>query len=111
MNMIQVITTTDTLESAEQIIETLLERRLAACIQVSGPVHSHYTWQGKREKSREYLLFIKSRGDLYEELENNIRAMHHYDVPEIISVPITQGSQGYLSWLNSYLGPAPTAQG
>ena len=111
MDMIQVITTTDTLESAEQIIEILLERRLAACIQVAGPVHSHYIWQGKRERTREYLLLIKSRGDLYEEVENNIREIHHYDVPEIISIPITHGSQGYLSWLDSYLGPTSTAKG
>jgi periplasmic divalent cation tolerance protein len=103
MKVIQVSTTTDSLQSAERIARKLLEDRLAACIQVVGPIHSHYRWEGRTEKSAEYLLLIKSREEIYPDLEQAIRELHHYDVPEIISVPVTRGSSDYFSWLESCL--------
>ncbi|MDH4321789.1 MAG: divalent-cation tolerance protein CutA [Desulfobulbaceae bacterium] len=96
---IQVMTTVEEREQAEQIAEMLLAAKLAACVQVVGPVISHFYWQGKNEKSTEYLCLIKSRRHLYGEIEAAIRKVHPYEVPEILAVPVVAGSAAYLDWL------------
>lgn len=100
MEYIQVTTTTETQADAQEIADVVVEKRLAACAQVIGPVTSTYWWQGKIETAEEWLCMIKSKAALYEELEKAIRATHPYEEPEIIATPIVKGSQGYLAWLD-----------
>jgi periplasmic divalent cation tolerance protein len=101
---IQVVTATETKASAQAIATTVVERRLAACVQIIGPITSTYWWQGEIETAEEWLCVIKSRRDLYERLEEAIREGHPYDVPEILAVPVVAGSKDYLRWLDSELG-------
>ncbi|MEM2941145.1 MAG: divalent-cation tolerance protein CutA [Thermoproteota archaeon] len=103
VNYIQVFTCTEKKEDAEKIARTLLERRLAGCIQIIGPVSSLYWWKGKIEEAEEWLCIIKSEKSLYEELEKTIKENHPYAVPEIISIPIITGSKEYLNWLSDIL--------
>ncbi len=97
---LQVFTTTDKKDAAETIARVLIEKKLAACVQIMGPVVSTYRWQGKIETTEEWLCFIKTREDLYGELENAIKEVHPYETPEIIALPIAGGSEDYLAWLN-----------
>ena len=97
---IQVTTTLERQEDAERIARTLVECRLAACVQVLGPIASTYHWQGSLETTREWLCLIKSRAGLYAQIEEAIRKAHPYQVPEIVAVPIVAGSQSYLEWLD-----------
>jgi periplasmic divalent cation tolerance protein len=101
---IQVITTTETKSDAQAIARAVVQKRLAGCIQIIGPITSTYWWQGEIETAEEWLCVIKSRQDLYERLEAAIREVHPYDVPEILAVPVIAGSQDYLRWLDSELG-------
>ena len=97
---IQVVTTTERQEDAEAIARRLIEERLAACVQIVGPITSTYRWQGKIETSREWQCWAKSRRELYEKIEAAIRRLHPYEVPEILAVAILAGSPGYLAWLD-----------
>jgi len=98
---IQVTTTTPSREEAGRIAKLLVERRLAACVQVAGPVESHYRWKGNLEHSTEWLCLIKTTRGNYEAVEAAIRANHPYEVPEIIAGPIESGSASYLAWLRA----------
>ena len=100
---IQVITTTAKKEDAAKIAAALIEKRLAACVQIVGPVQSTYRWQGKIEQAEEWQCQIKSRQDLYGELEQAIKAIHPYEVPEIIALPITACGADYGEWLQDEL--------
>lgn len=100
---IQVITTTETKADAQTIADTVVGRRLAGCVQIVGPIASTYRWQGKIEKAEEWLCIIKSRKDLYPELEKAILETHPYKVPEILAMPVTEGSGRYLEWLSGNL--------
>jgi periplasmic divalent cation tolerance protein len=104
---IQVITTTGTKEEAGRIAQTLLEERLAACVQVVGPIASRYWWDGAIEQAEEWLCLIKTTTDLFEQLEQAIKAAHSYDVPEILATPVVAGSGDYLAWLREELRSAP----
>ncbi len=97
--VVAVVTTTEREEDAAAIARMLIEARLAACVQVLGPVTSTYRWQGKIETAREWQCWAKSRGELYDEIERAIRRIHPYDEPEIIAMPIIAGSETYLAWL------------
>ena len=101
---IQVTTTADTKETAEKIATVLVQKRLAACVQIVGPISSVYWWKGKVEKTNEWLCIVKTRKNLYEAVEASIKANHTHEVPEIIAVPIVEGSKGYISWLDEELG-------
>ncbi|MDG4476105.1 divalent-cation tolerance protein CutA [Thiovibrio frasassiensis] len=96
---IQVATTVGSAEEAGAIATLLLEKRLAACVQVVGPMTSHYWWQGKIETAAEYLCLAKSRGALYSDIEAAIKEIHPYEIPEIIAMPIIAGSKDYLAWV------------
>ncbi len=96
---IQVLTTTGRREDADRIAGVLLEKRLAACVQVLGPMTSRYWWKGKIETAEEWLCQIKTRAGVYAELEREIRANHPYTVPEILAFPVKTGSADYLFWL------------
>jgi len=97
---IQVVTTTASREDAERIARVLVEERLAACVQVIGPISSMYRWQGAIETSQEWLCLAKSRRELYDAIEKAIRRAHPYQVPEILAVPVVAGSADYLAWLD-----------
>lgn len=96
---IQITTTTESKEKAQLIADHLVEEKLAACVQVLGPITSTYRWKGKIETAPEWLCLIKTRESLYTEVEKAIRKIHSYETPEIIAVPIINGSVDYLDWL------------
>ena len=96
---IQVTTTCETRADADRIARTLVERELAACVQVFGPIESTYRWQGNIEKAQEWICFIKTKRELYADLEQVIATIHPYDTPEIIAIAIVAGSERYLNWL------------
>lgn len=101
---VQIVTTTERQDDAERIARELVQRRLAACVQVIGPIRSTYRWRGKIETAQEWQCWAKSRRDLYDQVEQAIRQLHAYEVPEILAVPIVAGSAGYLAWLEEELG-------
>ncbi len=103
-DFIQVVTTASTKEHAEEIGRRLLDRRLAGCVQVSGPVSSTYWWEGKLETAEEWYCIIKTTPSRYAEVETEILAIHKYDLPEILAFPIASGSRSYLDWLASIVG-------
>jgi periplasmic divalent cation tolerance protein len=101
---VQVLTTVGSEEEAGRIGELLVERRLAACVQVVGPVVSRYRWQGAVEEAREWQCLAKTTRAAYEAVQAAIREVHSYDEPEIIATPIVAGSAGYLAWIEENVG-------
>jgi periplasmic divalent cation tolerance protein len=106
---IQVVTTIDDQQAARRLARELLERRLAGCVQISTAVESHYWWQGQIETSAEWCLVIKSRRDRYWAIEATIRQLHSYATPEILCLPIVDGSREYLAWLAAELEVPPAS--
>ncbi len=102
-SFIQVVTTTDRKEDAERIARALVEDRLAACVQLIGPVRSTYWWKGRVETAEEWQCWAKTEAGFYEEVEKSIRAIHPYELPEIVAMPILRGSPEYLEWLRGEL--------
>jgi periplasmic divalent cation tolerance protein len=100
-----VLTTTDSSESAQRIARTLVERRLAACVNILPLVESVYRWKAIVESAQELLLIIKTRASRFADVESAIRELHHYDLPECILVPIEQGSADYLKWISENVQP------
>jgi len=96
---IQVLTTVDDEKKANDIARAILEKRVAACVQVFGPISSSYWWKGKIEQAKEWICLAKARADDYEELQSVIKSVHPYEVPEIIATPITFGNPAYLNWV------------
>ena len=94
-----VLTTFAKPDEAKPLIDDLLKKGLAACVQCF-PIHSYYTWKGKVENNDEVMLFIKTANNRYQEVEKEIKDHHPYETPEIIQIPITTGSQEYLAWIN-----------
>ena len=95
---IQVITTVDDPKSAEKIAEFVVEKKLAACVQITR-CDSIYRWQGTIEKAKEFICVMKTSIHLYPELEEEIQKIHPYDVPEILASPVLYGSKAYLDWM------------
>jgi len=98
---LQVVTTTPSAAVARRIAATLVDRRLAACVQIAGPIESTYRWQGKVETAREWLCLMKTNLARYRELVAAVEALHPYDTPELVAFPIAAGSGKYLEWLAS----------
>lgn len=96
---IVVQTTTGSREDAETLAEILVQHQLAACIQITGPMISVYRWQDEVQKDEEFLLSIKTTEQAFAPLAELIRQHHSYDCPEVIALPITNGSSDYLAWL------------
>lgn len=96
---IQVITTTAQRQDADALAEALLKQRLAACVQIGGPIDSSYWWNGRIETAQEFVLTVKTRRDLYPQLEEAILKLHSYDLPEIMALPAVEVSPAYLKWL------------
>jgi periplasmic divalent cation tolerance protein len=100
---VQVMTTAGSEEEAERIAALLVERRLAACVQIVGPIVSRYRWQGAIEREREWQCLAKTEQGRYPEVEDAIRAAHSYEEPEILAIPVLDGSAGYLAWISETL--------
>ena len=96
---IVVLMTAANREEANQIAEMLVSARLAACVQILNEIESVYRWQGEVKREQEILLLAKTSRARFEELESKVRAMHSYETPEIIALPITAASEPYLKWL------------
>lgn len=94
-----VLTTFAKTEDAKPLINSLLNKQLAACIQCF-PIQSYYTWKGKVENDNEVMLFIKTKNSAYQDVEKEIKISHTYETAEIIQIPVTNGSQEYLGWIN-----------
>ena len=92
------VTTTDN-EEAASIAEALVSERLAACVNILGPVESVYRWEGKITRDREALMIIKTTDQRYPDLELRVKALHSYTTPEVLAFRIEQGSANYLSWV------------
>ena len=98
------VTAKDKLE-AEKITQSLLEQRLIACGNIISPVVSFFHWCGKIDKAEECLVVMKSRLDLFEHIAEQVRGLHSYEVPEILALPIVEGSKAYLDWMSDVLKP------
>ncbi|MGB2698588.1 MAG: divalent-cation tolerance protein CutA [Candidatus Zixiibacteriota bacterium] len=96
---ILILVTCSSPEEAEKIGNSLVEKRLAACVNVVPEVKSIFYWKGKVSKEKEVLLIVKSRMDLFESIQNEVKGLHSYEVPEIIALPIEAGSEEYLNWI------------
>lgn len=96
---VQMVTTTEKREDAEKIAGLLVQKRLAACVQIVGPILSIYRWKQNVESAQEWQCLIKTREELCADVEAAVKACHPYETPEIIALPIIAGSAEYLSWL------------
>lgn len=94
-----VLTTFAKQEDASVLVDSLLKHQLAACIQCF-PIQSFFVWNGKVTNDAEVLMLIKTRKDLYSDVESLVKSNHNYDLPEIIQIPITNGSDDYLNWID-----------
>lgn len=103
-DFIQITTTTSTRQDAENIAAQLVARRLAACVQVSGPIASTYRWQDKIETADEVVCTIKTSRSQLDAIQHLFDEIHPYEVPELIVLPIIDCSQAYLNWLKEQLG-------
>ena len=94
-----VLVTTASAEEGSRLGRALVDERLAACANVIGPIRSIYRWQGAVEDADEHLVLLKARAADVPALETRVRALHSYDVPEVLALPVTAGSAPYLAWL------------
>ncbi|TWT30398.1 Divalent-cation tolerance protein CutA [Posidoniimonas corsicana] len=102
-DFIQVRTTTGDHAVVERIATELVDRRLAACAQIAGPLTSTYHWQGEVETSSEYLCTLKCRASAFDEVAELIGSLHPYDTPEVIGTPLSHVSRAYAAWLDETL--------
>lgn len=103
---VQISTAVPDVATADAIAAHLLDERLAACVQVVGPVRSHYRWEGERRADEEWLCLVKAVASRTDEVSAAIVAAHPYDEPEVIATPIVGGSAGYLEWVAAESGGA-----
>jgi periplasmic divalent cation tolerance protein len=98
---LQVITAIDAEDAAQRLAQSVIEARLAACVQVIGPIHSTYWWKGAIESTQEWLCLMKTPEGQFDALAAHIKTNHPYEVPEITATPITYGSRDYLDWIEA----------
>ena len=98
-SLVEVTTTVGTISDAEKIAHALIERRLAACVQITGPVTSVYRWQGAVHHDQEWRCTIKTTSALVDQIMLAIKEMHPYEVPEILCIPILKSHPDYERWL------------
>jgi len=99
MNYIVVFVTTSNEEEASKIARALVEKRLAGCVNIVKNIRSIYTWKDNIEDEAETLMIIKTKRELYKQLIYAVKELHSYTVPEVIALPIIEGSEDYLRWL------------
>jgi periplasmic divalent cation tolerance protein len=104
-NKILVLTTTGSEDEAMEIAHALVEKHLAACVNVLPRISSVYCWQGEVEEAEEYLLVIKTSSEIFAQVRDAIKTLHSYEVPECIAVAIVDGSEPYLNWIAESLRP------
>lgn len=98
-DFVVVLVTAESADEAAGIGRTVVEERLAACANVVGPIRSIYRWRGAIEDAEEHLLLLKARAADVAALEARVRALHSYEVPEVLALPVRAGSRPYLDWL------------
>jgi len=91
-------------DEAARIAKDIVTSRLAACVNIVNGIRSIYRWQGKVEDQGEVLMIVKTRRDLFGELKKRVKELHSYTVPEIIALPVIEGSEEYLAWLGEETG-------
>ncbi len=96
---IVILVTAGSEAEAGKIATALVEEQLAACVNILGPIRSLYRWEGKVADDREWLLLIKTRDERFAAIEARVKALHSYQVPEVIALPIMAGAKGYMRWL------------
>jgi len=101
---VQLTTTTGARHDAERIAAELVSRRLAGCVQVSGPIVSTYRWQGNVESAEEWMCIIKTSRAHLAAIQAVLKEIHPYEIPELIATPIADGSEAYFKWLGDQLG-------
>lgn len=104
---LQVLTAIDSEAGARTLAHELVDARRAACVQVLGPIQSTYRWRGAVETAEEWLCVAKTTASAYPELERAIRDRHPYEVPEITAVPIDEGLDAYLGWIDDQVAQGP----
>ena len=100
---IVVLTTCNSQEQGAHLARHLIEHHLAACVNILPGARSFYRWKGEIEQAEEVVLLIKSRRDVFENLREAIGQLHSYEIPELIALPVVDGSEAYLSWLDREL--------
>ncbi|MEM0980271.1 MAG: divalent-cation tolerance protein CutA [Cyanobacteria bacterium P01_H01_bin.58] len=99
-NHVVILVTIDTQEAAQEVAQILVQERLAACVNIF-PVHSIYIWEGEVQQAGEWQMIIKTDRSKFAEIELKLGEVHPYDVPEMIALPIQQGTSAYLAWLTA----------
>ncbi len=100
---IVVLTTCESEEQAQTLARHLIEQRLAACVNILPGARSIYRWKDKIEDSAEFVLVVKSRRDVFGKLRDAIAHLHSYEIPEVIALPVVDGSDAYLGWMDREL--------
>jgi periplasmic divalent cation tolerance protein len=106
MNEIIVFMTASNEDEAAKIARALVEARIAGCVNIINNVRSIYRWQGKIEDEKEVFMVAKTRQELFQTLMKKVKELHSYTVPEVIAIPIVEGSADYLQWLEEVTGSA-----
>lgn len=100
-----VIMTASNTEEASKIVQILLEERLIACANIINSVFSFFWWEGRIDKEKEVLVIMKSNENFFKKLAKRVEELHSYDTPEILALPIINGSKSYLEWMKNCLKP------
>jgi periplasmic divalent cation tolerance protein len=101
------LVTIDDPAKAAKIAQILVEKKLAACVNIIPEIQSIYSWKGQICNEKERLMIIKTRGDLFHELQTTVKGLHPYEVPEIIALDIKDGLPEYIQWINDSTIPTP----
>ena len=104
MDFAIILTTVSTEEEGQSIANILVEKDLAACVNIIPKISSVYRWEGQIQSEPEVLLFIKTTKDLETKVYREVQNVHSYDIPELITLPITNGSEAYLDWMTNPVG-------
>lgn len=100
---IQVFVSCTSRSQAKSMVDSLLQDQIIACAQIMPKIESFYRWQGQIKRADECLLILKSKKDCFVAIESIVTKLHSYDVPEILAVPIVDGSTAYLNWINEQI--------
>lgn len=105
IGIVGMYTTTSTRDEADKLATTLIERSLAACVQVEGPIKSYYRWEGAVQTAEEWRLLAKTTAEAVPAITELVADQHSYDEPEILFFPFTAGASGYVLWVKGEVSP------